>query len=46
VMRTNSTGLFGEDATIRMRCPRCGKRHLITKENMEARVAERANVKE
>lgn len=41
VMRTNASGLFGEDATIRMRCPRCGKRHLITKENMEARVAER-----
>ena len=39
VMRTDSEGLFGEEVSIRMRCPRCGIRHLITREAMEAHVA-------
>jgi molecular chaperone Hsp33 len=38
VMRNDPEGLFAEDASIRMRCPRCGTRHLITREAMEARV--------
>ncbi len=36
VMSTDPEGLFGDDVSIRMRCPRCGVRHLITREAMEA----------
>ncbi len=30
--------LFGEEETIRIHCPRCGARHLITREALEAHV--------
>lgn len=36
VMRSDPEGLFGEEALIRMSCPRCGARHAITREAMEA----------
>lgn len=39
VMRTDPDGLFGDEVSIRMRCPRCGIRHLITREAMEAHLA-------
>lgn len=40
VMKTDPTGLFGEEASLRMRCPRCGLRYLITREGMEAWLAQ------
>ena len=39
VMLRDADALFGEDATIRMSCPRCGARHAITREAMEAHIA-------
>lgn len=38
VMRTDPDGLFGTDSTIRISCPRCGARHTITREALEAYV--------
>jgi molecular chaperone Hsp33 len=38
-MHTDPEGLFGDEVSIRMRCPRCGIRHLITREAMEAHLA-------
>jgi len=35
-MRSGAAGLFGEDETIEIRCPRCAARHTITREAMEA----------
>ncbi|MEO5722219.1 MAG: Hsp33 family molecular chaperone HslO [Chthoniobacterales bacterium] len=43
MMRTDPTDLFGEEDLLRMRCPRCGALHLITREAMEAYIAERAS---
>ncbi|HNC22840.1 MAG TPA: Hsp33 family molecular chaperone HslO [Opitutaceae bacterium] len=40
-MRTQPDELFGEDPKIEIRCPRCGARHAITREAMEAFVAEK-----
>ncbi len=39
VMLRDADGLFGDDAAIRMSCPRCGARHTITREAMEAHIA-------
>ena len=39
VMLRDADALFGEDATIRLNCPRCGARHTITREAMEAHIA-------
>lgn len=39
VMRTDPEGLFGEDPAVRMSCPRCGARHTITREALEAYIA-------
>jgi molecular chaperone Hsp33 len=39
IMRTDPEGLFGDDPLIRMSCPRCGAKHTITRETMEAFVA-------
>ncbi len=36
IMRTDPEGLFGEDPVLRMSCPRCGARHTITREGLEA----------
>ena len=39
MMRSDPDGLFGLDALLRMSCPRCGARHTITREALEAYVA-------
>ena len=39
VMRHDADGLFGEQEKIEIRCPRCAARHTITREMMEAFVA-------
>jgi molecular chaperone Hsp33 len=36
IMRSNPEDLFGEDPLVRMSCPRCGARHTITREGLEA----------
>jgi molecular chaperone Hsp33 len=38
-MKQDPEALFGDDAKIEIRCPRCGARHAITREAMEAFVA-------
>ena len=38
-MRQSPEALFGEDEKIEIRCPRCGARHAVTRESMEAFVA-------
>ena len=39
IMRQSPEQLFGEEATLRMTCPRCGARYAITREALEAYVA-------
>lgn len=39
--RKDPKALFGDEPTLRMECPRCGARHVITLEEMEAFAAER-----
>jgi molecular chaperone Hsp33 len=39
-MRQNPAELFGDQPKLEIRCPRCGARHAITREAMEAFVAE------
>ncbi|MBI5381774.1 MAG: Hsp33 family molecular chaperone HslO [Opitutae bacterium] len=39
--RDDAAGLFGTDEKIEIRCPRCGGRHVITREAMEAFVAQK-----
>lgn len=38
-MKQDPEGLFGPDPKLEMRCPRCGARHAITREALEAFVA-------
>lgn len=38
-MRQDPEGLFGGDPKVEIRCPRCGARHAITREGLEAFVA-------
>lgn len=40
VMTADPDGLFGEEPSVRMRCPRCGQKFLITRESMEAYLAQ------
>lgn len=40
IMRTDLNELFGDEDLIRVSCPRCGALHLVTREAMEAFVAE------
>ena len=40
IMRSDPAGLFGEESVIRISCPRCGALHTITRESLEAYVAE------
>ena len=40
-MRSDPEALFGEEQKIEIRCPRCGARHAITREALEAFVAEK-----
>ncbi len=37
--RSDPTELFGDDASLRMSCPRCGAWYAITRESMEAYIA-------
>ena len=39
VMRTDPAGLFGDEDSIRVGCPRCGALHVITRESLEAYLA-------
>ena len=39
-LRKDPAALFGESPTLEIRCPRCAARHAITREAMEAFVAE------
>ncbi|GAB4173058.1 MAG: hypothetical protein Fur0032_12590 [Terrimicrobiaceae bacterium] len=39
MMSANPEGLFGDEEVLRMRCPRCGARHVITREALEAHLA-------
>ncbi len=45
IMRTDPEGLFGDESLLRMSCPRCGARHTITRETLEAFVANGASAK-
>jgi molecular chaperone Hsp33 len=40
VMRQDPESLFGDEPKLEVRCPRCGARHAITREALEAFVAE------
>jgi molecular chaperone Hsp33 len=40
IMRRDPEGLFGQESLLRMSCPRCGARHTITREAIEAFLAE------
>jgi molecular chaperone Hsp33 len=40
IMRSDPTGLFGDESVIRISCPRCGAQHTITREGLEAYLAE------
>ena len=39
-MRNDPVALFQDDLHIEIRCPRCAGRHTITRESMEAFVAD------
>ncbi len=39
IMRSEPDSLFEGEETIRISCPRCGARHTITREALEARIA-------
>lgn len=41
VMKQDPEGLFGDDPSLRMSCPRCGARFVITRESLEAFVSGR-----
>ncbi|MEI6712821.1 MAG: Hsp33 family molecular chaperone HslO [Verrucomicrobiota bacterium] len=41
VMRMDAEGLFGDESLVRIGCPRCGAKHTITRESLEAFVANR-----
>ncbi len=44
MMRTDPGALFGDEDLLRISCPRCGALHLITREALEAYVAETSPV--
>lgn len=39
VMRSDPAALFGDEALLKMSCPRCGARHTITREALEAYIS-------
>jgi molecular chaperone Hsp33 len=41
-MKQDPEALFGDDPKLEIRCPRCGARHMITREALEAYVAREA----
>lgn len=40
IMRSDAAGLFGDEELIKISCPRCGARHTITREALEAYISE------
>jgi molecular chaperone Hsp33 len=40
-MGRDPEALFGDEASVRMSCPRCGTRHVVTREGLEAYAASR-----
>lgn len=42
IMRNDANALFGDDDLMKISCPRCGARHTITREALEAYVADGA----
>ena len=40
VFRREAEGLFGGDTSLTVTCPRCGARHVLTREALEARCAQ------
>ena len=38
-MKQDADALFGDEPVVRMSCPRCGARYMITREAMEAHIA-------
>ena len=40
VFRTDPEELFGEEQRLEIRCPRCARRHVVTREALEAHVAQ------
>jgi molecular chaperone Hsp33 len=42
--RADPDGIFGEDESIRVECPRCAALHLLTREAMEAYLAQSAKL--
>ena len=43
VFKQEADGLFGGDASLTVTCPRCGARHVLTREALEARCASDAD---
>lgn len=39
IMRNDAAGLFGDEDSIRMSCPRCGARHVISRASLETYMA-------
>ena len=39
VMRMDAEGLFGDESLVRIGCPRCGMKHTVTREGLEAYMA-------
>ena len=42
VFKQEANGLFGDDASLTVTCPRCGAKHILTREDLEARCVEDA----
>jgi molecular chaperone Hsp33 len=42
IMRRQPDDLFGDEQSLRMSCPRCGARYVITRETLEAYVSPKA----
>ncbi len=40
VMRENPASLFGDDPSVQVSCPRCAAKHVVTREAMEAFIAQ------
>lgn len=40
VFRTDPEELFGDEQRLEIRCPRCARRHIVTREALEAHVAQ------
>ncbi len=40
IMRTDAAGLFGQEDSVRISCPRCGALHIVTRESLEAYLAQ------